>query len=188
MQGYTLSLIILFMFAIVGIWSYVQISNLEKLVDELYDDLAAKILRIDSLRKEIRYYETQYEELKNKTLNNKYIIFEATAYDLSINSCGKDRDDKYFGITANGTNLVGKTRKEAMAVAVDPEVIPLGSRLMITFDEPYKHFTGVYTAVDTGSAIKGAIVDVFMGDFYNVSTHQSVWDFGRQKVKVRRID
>ena len=111
--------------------------------------------------------------------------FTATAYDLSVQSCGKPIGHPQYGITSNGTNIAGKTREQAMSIAVDPNVIPLGSQVKITFPEPYTHFNGVYTANDTGSAIKGKKIDIFMGDFGNNNSNQSVWEFGVREVKVQ---
>jgi 3D (Asp-Asp-Asp) domain-containing protein len=111
--------------------------------------------------------------------------FTATAYDLSVQSCGKPIGHPQYGITSNGTNIAGKTREQAMSIAVDPNVIPLGSQVKITFPEPYTHFNGVYTANDTGSAIKGKKIDIFMGDFGSNKPNQSVWDFGVREVEVQ---
>jgi 3D (Asp-Asp-Asp) domain-containing protein len=111
--------------------------------------------------------------------------FTATAYDLSVQSCGKPIGHPKYGITSNGTNLAGKTREQAMSIAVDPNVIPLGSQVRITFPEPYTHFNGIYTANDTGGAIKGKKIDIFMGDFNSEKAHQSVWDFGVREVEVQ---
>lgn len=111
--------------------------------------------------------------------------FTATAYDLSVQSCGKPIGHPQYGITRSGANLAGKTREQAMSIAVDPNVIPLGSQVKITFPEPYTHFNGIYTANDTGSAIKGKKIDIFMGDFGSNNSNQSVWDFGVREVKVQ---
>jgi 3D (Asp-Asp-Asp) domain-containing protein len=111
--------------------------------------------------------------------------FTATAYDLSVQSCGKPIGHPQYGITSNGTNIAGKTREQAMTIAVDPNVIPLGSQVKITFPEPYTHFNGVYTANDTGGGIKGKRVDIFMGDFGSNNSNQSVWDFGVREVEVQ---
>lgn len=127
---------------------------------------------------------TKKVEVASRQKTNKSQTFKATAYDLSVNSCGKAMGSKGYGITRNGTNLAGKTREQAMTVAVDPKVIKLGTRLKITFPEPYEHFTGIYTANDTGGAIKKYKIDIFMGDFSNNKTHQSVWDFGVRDVQV----
>jgi 3D (Asp-Asp-Asp) domain-containing protein len=113
--------------------------------------------------------------------------FLSTAYDLSYQSCGKYPSDVGYGNTAGGVSLIGKTRESARAVAVDPSVIPLGSKLYIEFPGKYKNFTGVYTAIDTGSAIKRNHIDLFMGDFNNILPDPSVAEFGRQGVIVYKV-
>lgn len=60
----------------------------------------------------------------------------------------------YTGITATGTVArVGE-------VAVDPEVIPLGTRLFVASDDG-EYIYGVATAEDTGGLIIGARVDLY---------------------------
>src|SRR3954468_23089852 len=56
------------------------------------------------------------------------------------------------GTTQSGT----KTRPGI--VAADPRVLPVGSVLRI-LDGPH---AGVYTVMDTGSAVKGRRIDIFM--------------------------
>lgn len=107
--------------------------------------------------------------------------FTATAYDLSVESCGKSKSHPSYGITASGYSLKGHSRQSAMAIAVDPRVIPLGSTVHIQFPAPYEHFSGNYTARDTGGAIKGNIVDIFMGEGVG---RKSVFAFGRRQVKI----
>jgi 3D (Asp-Asp-Asp) domain-containing protein len=45
-------------------------------------------------------------------------------------------------------------------IAADPRVLPLGS--VVHIHVPETGLTGVYTVNDTGSAVKGRIVDIFM--------------------------
>lgn len=111
--------------------------------------------------------------------------FQATAYDLSYASCQKNPGDKGYGITRSGVSLAGHSLESARAIAVDPNVIPLGSTVHIEFEQPYGHLTGNYKAVDTGGAIKGRIVDIFMGSG-NVSSQVS--QFGRRKVSITIVD
>lgn len=83
----------------------------------------------------------------------------ATAYDLSYESCKKNRDHPEYGITYSGKRAVfGQT------VAVDPETIPLGSQLYIVFPKKYSNLNGIYYAEDIGSAVKGDIIDIFLGE------------------------
>ena len=75
-----------------------------------------------------------------------------------------------------------------MTIAVDPRVIPLGSKVIIKFEEPeLQKYNGIYTARDTGGAIKGNKIDLFMGDFRTNRPNQQVMDFGRRKAKVAVI-
>lgn len=73
-----------------------------------------------------------------------------------------------------------------MLIAVDPRVIPLGSKVLLLFEnKSHKRYNGVYTARDTGGAIKGNKIDLYMGDFGKVwEEHPSVPAFGRVKAKV----
>ena len=88
-------------------------------------------------------------------------IMESTAY-------SSDPADALGGgtVTATGQNLL----TNPMAVAVDPNVIPLGTRLYV---EGY----GEAIASDTGGAIKGNIVDV------HFSTYEQCIQWGRRQVK-----
>lgn len=92
-----------------------------------------------------------YEYTKTMTLN-------ATAYtDIE--------GDRWSGITASGMKtFVGM-------VAVDPRVIPLGTKLYV---EDY----GVAVAGDTGGAIKGNKIDLFF------NTNSEVYNFGRRNKKI----
>lgn len=87
----------------------------------------------------------------------KIVTFEATAYTWTGNR------------TATGTWPSRGT------VAVDPEVIPLGSRLYV---EGY----GEAVAEDTGGAIKGEIIDLYM------ESEDECWQWGRRMVEVRVIE
>jgi len=95
----------------------------------------------------------------------KQIDMSATAYTADYVSTGKHPGNPYFGLTCTGT------RAKVGTVAVDPKVIPLGTRLYI---EGY----GFATAEDTGGAVKGNIIDLYM------NSSKEVYSFGRQKRKV----
>lgn len=89
------------------------------------------------------------------------IIVSATAYTASCTGCS--------GITATGINL--KANPGLKVIAVDPNVIPLGSKVYV---EGY----GYAVAGDTGGAIKGNKIDLFMAN------RSAALAFGRQQVKV----
>lgn len=111
--------------------------------------------------------------------------FVATAYDLSVQSCGKPIGHPAYGITRSGFDLSHHTWDSAMTIAVDPTVIPLGTKVAIHFeDEEYQKYNGIYTARDTGSAIKGRKIDFFMGDFQQYEPHPKALEFGVRSVRI----
>lgn len=85
--------------------------------------------------------------------------FEATAYCPCTKCCGANAK----GITASGTKVQANR-----TIAVDPKIIPLGSKVHI---EGF----GDYIAEDTGGAIKGYKIDIYF------QTHQDALNFGRKK-------
>ena len=105
----------------------------------------------------------------------KALTMSATAYDLSFESCGKNPGDPHYGITASGT------RARPGSVAVDPKVIPLGTKLYIESLDSSSDY-GFATAEDTGGAIKGNKIDLFF------ESSADVYKFGRRKVKVYILD
>lgn len=116
--------------------------------------------------------------VKEKTQDFSYsrvINCNATAYDLSFQSCGKRPGDRGYGITASGTQAKYGT------VAVDPRVIPLGTRMYIeSADGSFVY--GYCVAEDTGGAIKGNKVDLFF------NTNAECMQFGRRNVVVYILD
>lgn len=108
---------------------------------------------------------------RGNTSYRKVVTMTATAYDLSFESCGKYPGDKYYGLTASGTKV------RPGVVAVDPKVIPLGTKLYVKSLDGTKDY-GFAVAEDTGGAIKGNKIDLFFPD------SNDVYKFGRRKVKV----
>ena len=95
---------------------------------------------------------------------------QATAYTADFASTGKRPGDGGFGRTATGT-IARRNPNGYSSIAVDPRVIPLGTKLYI---EGY----GYGIAEDTGGAIKGNIVDVY----FNSNAECIQW--GRRTVNV----
>lgn len=92
----------------------------------------------------------------------KEMIVSSTAYTASCNGCS--------GITATGINL--KANPGLKVIAVDPSVIPLGSKVYV---EGY----GYAIAGDTGGAIKGNKIDVF------IPTQEEAYRWGNRQVKIK---
>lgn len=106
--------------------------------------------------------------------------FEVTAYGNELKN-----PENWKGITANGFDLKGHTRETAMSIAADPKVLPLGSKVNLYFEEPYTHYDGTYTVRDTGGAVKGNIIDLFIG---SGPVRREAIEFGRRKVQVEIIE
>jgi len=116
-------------------------------------------------------------------------IFTITAYDLSIKCTGKSRGDSEYGIAKDGTDLSNKAWYEAKAVSVDPQVIPLGSKVRLEFiDENYKVYNNIYSASDIGGGIVKNRIDFFMGDFYSESPSKETIGFGVTEAYVTILD
>lgn len=91
--------------------------------------------------------------------------YTLTAYCPCTRCCGKDD-----GITATGTLAA-----EGRTIAVDPRVIPYGSRVLLIFPNGTQH---TYIAEDCGSGVTGNHIDVFFSD------HQAARVFGVQSAMV----
>lgn len=147
------------------------------IVSQGYDTLLDEAL---SAEKEYKEYikeqkrlarEAEKEKKKKKKLASKSkkrtALFEITAYCHCQKCCGKYSPEVTGRVskTASGTvPCAGRT------VAVDPNVIPLGSTVVINGHK--------YIAEDTGSAVKGNIIDMYM------DSHSDALKWGRRKIKV----
>lgn len=94
----------------------------------------------------------------------------ATAYDNCPICTGKTKDHPAFGITSSGVPATPDR-----TIAVDPQVIPIGTWV-------YIEGLGVYRAEDTGGAIRGNRIDIFM------PTHEEALNFGIQELDVFLVE
>ncbi|MDA1307817.1 MAG: 3D domain-containing protein [Acidobacteria bacterium] len=83
-----------------------------------------------------------------------------------------------FQVTAycKGTTTASGVRVKAGMAAADPKVLPLGSVIRIE-GVPAK-YEGIYTVLDTGPAVQGRILDIYMWSCYEAL------DFGRRRAAV----
>lgn len=90
----------------------------------------------------------------------------------------REPEPMIFEVTAycyTGHRTATGTWPSRGTIAVDPKVIPLGTRLYV---EGY----GEGIAADTGGLIKGDIIDVYM------ESEDECWQWGRRQVEVRIIE
>ncbi|MGL5749077.1 MAG: 3D domain-containing protein, partial [Paraclostridium sp.] len=93
------------------------------------------------------------EVASSSSVNGKYMSVVATAY---------------AGDTITATGTVPKWG----TIAVDPQVIPYGTKVYIP------QFNKTFTAEDCGGAIKGNKIDIFM------NSNSSVYDWGRRTIDI----
>ncbi|MBU3173286.1 C39 family peptidase [Clostridium estertheticum] len=115
--------------------------------------------------------------------NRKSIKFEATAYTGAPDEGGT--------MAANGVNLSGKDLRNKY-IAVDPRIIKLGTKVLITVPSAKRYqkmpdgtrvdMNGYYTAVDTGNAIKGYIIDLYFGTGSGYLRLSDSW--GRENIQI----
>lgn len=125
-------------------------------------------------KEELQYYKRNYNTtsrsvpVTDRTTNNTYLgIFTSTAYCI----------ENYHHICNNGNPSATANGSRAIpyqTVAVDPKIIPLGSKLKIEVDGQVYYVT----ANDTGGAIKGNKIDMVC------PTHSEALQWGRKQVEV----
>ncbi|WP_303837135.1 peptidoglycan-binding protein [Evansella sp. LMS18] len=123
-------------------------------------------------QEEINEEQSNQSEEKTETASRgqssgqgRVLTMEATAYTAYCNGCS--------GITATGIDLRNNPGKKV--VAVDPNIIPLGTMVEV---EGY----GTAIAGDTGGAIKGNKIDLFMPN------RDDALKFGRRNVQVTILE
>lgn len=123
-----------------------------------------KGLKVDGIAGS-RTFSKLNERANQVSLNVKELTVSSTAYTASCEGCS--------GTTRMGINL--KAYDDGKVIAVDPDVIPLGSIVEV---EGY----GQAIAADTGGAIDGNEIDVFM------PKEADALKWGRKQVKVKIIE
>lgn len=104
---------------------------------------------------------SQAKKASATQVKGKVLTVSATAYTASCTGCS--------GVTATGINL--KNNPGMKVISVDPSIIPLGTKVYV---EGYGHAI----AGDTGGAIKGNKIDVF------IPSKDEALKWGRRTVKV----
>lgn len=120
-----------------------QNKTLQESIDKLKKEAAEKTAKAEAVTAEAESVETKNTEAAGWVSAG---VFKVTHY-CNCEAC----QGKYIGTTATGT-----APKAGRTIAVDPDRIPLGSVVKIDGQE--------YIAEDTGGAIKGNRIDIFVAD------------------------
>lgn len=127
---------------------------------EVNEPTQAEIEPITAIYETASTTETTVCEETTESLPTSLGVFEVTAYCGCERCCGKSD-----GITATGTKAT-----EGRTIAVDPDVIPYGTVVVIDGQE--------YVAEDCGGAVIGSVVDIFF------DSHEEALQYGRQTHEV----
>ena len=117
--------------------------------------------------------ETAENELIEQALFENAVKIENVAmthYCICQKCCGKSPDNPDYGITASGRKAT-----PYVSVAVDPDVIPLGSDVLVDYGDGEIYY---YRADDIGGSVKGNHIDLCVG------SHQEAIDLGVKTVTV----
>lgn len=101
-------------------------------------------------------------------LGGEPVLFTCTAYCSCRICCGSYSPEVRGGVAHTAT---GTVPEEGRTIAVDPSVIPYGTKV-------YIDGMGIFTAEDCGGAIKGNHIDIYFG------THEGAKQFGTQRLYV----
>ena len=147
--------------ALIGFLFYFQSTAIAEDTFSIAND-STRNVQLDQIQENIQSNNTEeniIEPILNNTINNPILSearsFRATAYCLK-------------GRTATG----GGVRRGI--VAADRRVLPLGTRIQISAGA----YSGTYTVADTGGAVKGRILDIWMPSCAEANR------FGRRTVMV----
>lgn len=136
--------------------------KLEEKDAELKKALATKEAKRLAKQAQTKKSEAVVVSRSNSEVVSREFYVEATAYTPWCSGCS--------GITATGINVAANPNMKV--IAVDPSVIPLGSKVWV---EGY----GYAIAGDTGGAIKGNKIDLLM------SSKDKAYKWGRKKVRIK---
>ena len=98
---------------------------------------------------------------------------------LTVASMAMAADMRFTATAYSGKGVTTKgNRTKAGTAAADPAIIPLGSMIRV---RGAGRFSGLYAVTDTGPAITGRIIDLFIADEAKAKA------FGKKQVRVKII-
>lgn len=148
--------VILIIFIAMG-YGYYQLQEIKAELQAINDNL---IKSVEQLQEDIEAMKSEMDGIESN-LPTFAGVFSTTAYCKCERCCG---------IWSDSPTKSGTVPQEGRTIAVDPNVIPLGTQVLIDGQ--------IYTAEDTGSAIKGNVIDIYFSD------HKETEEYGRQERKV----
>ena len=148
--------VILIIFIALG-YGYYQLQEVKTELQTINDN---SIKAIQQLHEDIEAIKSEMDGIESN-LPTFAGVFSTTAY------C---KCEKCCGIWTDSPTKSGTIPQEGRTIAVDPDVIPLGTQVLIDGQ--------IYTAEDTGSTVKGNVIDIYFDN------HEEAEEYGRQDREV----
>ena len=143
---------------------HITVNNIKQ-----WNHLSSDLIKVNQVLKTVNPVNSSKPSIPSKPSNPvkviKVITVNASAYTLNFSRC--------TGITATGINL--KKNPNQKVISVDPKVIKLGSKV-------YVPGYGYAIAGDTGGAIKGNKIDVF------IPSQKAALLWGRKNIKIQILN
>ncbi|MDQ3710974.1 MAG: 3D domain-containing protein [Acidobacteriota bacterium] len=117
----------------------------------------------------------QFNQLGNQT-NQSLVQTPAANLDSKTSIVKQANAFRATAYCLKGRMATGGSVRRGI-VAADPRVLPLGSRIQLSAGS----YSGTYTVADTGGAVKGRILDIWMPSCVEAVR------FGRRNVMVSRL-
>ena len=141
------------------------VSTYQNSIEDLKQERVSLMnMRYNQVKEEIKVNRTNYMAVEEKnvisepqTLQTQNTVDDSKVYLGRFKITHYCACKKCCGANAQGITASGKRVEEGKTIAVDTKVIKMGSKVLI---DGY----GEYEAQDTGSAIKGNIIDVYVAD------------------------
>ena len=148
--------VILIIFIALG-YGYYQLQEVKTELQAINNN---SVKAIEQLQEDIEAIKSEMDGIESN-LPTFAGVFSTTAY------C---KCEKCCGVWTDSPTKSGTIPQEGRTIAVDPDVIPLGTQVIIDGK--------VYTAEDTGSAVKGNVIDIYFNN------HEDTEEYGRQNREV----
>lgn len=148
--------VILIIFIAMG-YGYYQLQEVKAELQAINDN---SVKAIQQLQEDIKEIKSEMDGIESN-LPTFAGVFSTTAY------C---KCEKCCGIWSDSPTKSGTIPQEGRTIAVDPDIIPLGTQVIIDGQ--------IYTAEDTGSAVKGNVIDIYFSD------HEKTEEYGRQEKNI----
>lgn len=109
-------------------------------------------------------------------LDSKDAVRRVTPDDASIQPAPGDRLSFRATAYCKGLTTASGVAVRAGIAAADPVLLPVGSVIEVAARNP--KYSGIYTIMDTGPAVKGRLIDIYMWSCYEAL------DFGRMPIEL----